>query len=102
MNGTVGIPVIYARQDVNRTITNMPGSAVDKFVVGDCVIISCISACGSCSPFAGDQRTQIVIGYADYDLTAREPYLPSALSEALRQDLMDRHGGKLNRQRYVS
>lgn len=44
--------------------------------------------------FAGDQWTQAVVDYANYDLTGTEPELrPSASLEAVRQDSMDLFGG---------
>jgi lipase len=44
--------------------------------------------------FAGDQWSQAVVDYANYDLTGTEPQLrPSASLEAVRQDSLDLYGG---------
>jgi lipase len=44
--------------------------------------------------FAGDQWSQAVVDYANYDLTGTEPELrPSASLEAVKQDSMDLYGG---------
>jgi lipase len=44
--------------------------------------------------FAGEQWSQAVVDYANYDLTGAEPALrPSASLEAVRQDSLDLYGG---------
>jgi pimeloyl-ACP methyl ester carboxylesterase len=44
--------------------------------------------------FAGDQWSQAVADYANYDLTGTEPHLrPSASLDAVRQDSLDLYGG---------